>query len=94
MADPRDSDYHGNVEQPESEASFAAPHVSETARKAKVLIDMLATTETRWAEGLTDAELSDELIANLWADIPWREKKKCALLAATIDRLKAKSPNK
>ncbi len=58
-----------------------------------MLLDMIASTETRWAEGLTDAELADELIANLWADIPWREKKKCALLTAAIDRLKAKSPN-
>lgn len=74
-------------------SSLAVPAGSETARKAKVLIEMLDTGATRWAEGLTDAELADELIANLWADIPWRERKKCALLTAAIDRLKEKSPN-
>lgn len=39
MADPRDSDYHGNVEQPESEASFAASDGSAATSELSAIIN-------------------------------------------------------
>lgn len=45
------------------------------------------------AKNLSNAELADELIANLWADIPARKYTKCAVLSEAIIRLRCLPPN-
>lgn len=55
----------------------------------KTLDDFCHLPESEWAANLSNAELADELIANLWADIPARERKKAAVLETAIDRLRA-----
>lgn len=67
-----------------------AAATTDAGRKAMILLSIAHAPETRWAANLTDAELADELIANLWADIPVLERKKCAVLEAAINRLRAR----
>jgi len=55
----------------------------------QTLDDFCHQPESDRAAKLSNAELADELIANLWASIPSRERKKAAVLEAAIDRLRA-----
>jgi hypothetical protein len=73
------------IPEPEYPSSLAAPAGSTTL---KALDEVCHAPESEWASKLSNAELADELIANLWADIPFRERKKAAVLEAAIDRLR------
>lgn len=73
----------------EQDKGRCAPAPGSASAALKILDDFCHLPEGEWAAQLSNAELADELIANLWADISARERKKAAVLEAAIDRLRA-----
>lgn len=63
MADPRDSDYHGNVEQPEGEASFAASACYAATRTKS--IKQMSTLELHIESAISYLENSANIEAAL-----------------------------
>ena len=74
---------------PETQSGGSLEPVGSASAALKILDDFCHLPEGEWAAKLSNAELADELIANLWADIPARERKKAAVLEAAIDRIRA-----
>lgn len=53
------------------------------------LNNFLHAEESELAKRLSTAELTDALIEAVWASIPARDRKRCAILSEAIDRLRS-----